>query len=71
MKNVMIKKIKLMELFMECPKCGRTLRIIGDKRLDYNRYKKYKCDNCNEITELVINIKLNKVVKVNHYIDRK
>lgn len=53
---------------MECPRCGRTLRMFSEKQLEFRKYKKYKCDKCHEITELEID-NSNRIIKVNHYKD--
>lgn len=54
---------------MECPKCGRELRMFSDRKLEYRRYKKYKCDTCKEITELEID-NYDRIIKINHYKDK-
>lgn len=51
---------------MNCPKCGRELRMFSERKLDYRKYKKYKCDNCKQITELEIDNR-DRIIKVNHY----
>lgn len=51
---------------MTCPKCGRELRMFSERKLDY---RKYKCDNCNKVTELEIDNR-DKMTKINHYEDK-
>lgn len=55
---------------MNCPKCGKELRMFSEKKLKYRKYKKYKCDYCKQITEFEINNQ-DKIIKINHYHDKK
>ena len=54
---------------MYCPKCGRLMRMFSERKLDFRRYKKYKCDTCKTVTELEIDNN-DRIVKTNHYEDR-
>ncbi len=54
---------------MYCPKCGRLMRMFSERKLDFRRYKKYKCDTCKKITELEID-NSDRIVKTNHYDDK-
>lgn len=54
---------------MICFKCGKELRLFRDVKTDCNRYKKYKCDCCNQVTELRID-QNDKLQKVKKYTDK-
>lgn len=66
-------KIKMEKIYgggvMYCPKCGRLMRMFSERKLDFRRYKKYKCDTCKKITELEIDNN-DRIVKTNHYDDK-
>lgn len=53
---------------MYCHKCNNCMRKFSDKKLNTMRYKKYKCDRCNIITELTID-KNDTLINVQHYED--
>ncbi len=53
---------------MYCSRCGRLMRMISERKLEFRRYKKYKCYTCKKITELEIDNN-NKILRINHYVD--
>lgn len=55
---------------MYCSKCGREMRMFSERKLDFRKYKKYKCDSCNRITELEINNR-DQIIRTNHYEDKQ